>query len=210
MKAGWEEKPLREVCELRPQKRQAKEKLTDADDVSFVPMKCLNSGSRDLSAHQTEPLSKVYSGYTYFAENDVLLAKITPCFENGKLGVARNLVNGIGFGSSEFFVLRPGEGILPDFLYYFLDQQSFRNSAEKVMGGAVGHKRVPKEFVQDLSIPIPPLEEQRRIVAVLDEVFEGLDRARKNTETNLTNARELFERALTCLLYTSPSPRDRG
>src|SRR5690606_35436822 len=92
-------------------------------------------------------LKEVYPGYTYFRENDVLLAKITPCFENGKLGIARNLKNGVGFGSSEYIVFRTNEKLIPDYLFYFLSRDQFRKSGEQVMTGAVGHKRVPKDFI---------------------------------------------------------------
>ena len=110
---------------------------------------------------EVRSLSSVYKGYTYFAENDVLLAKITPCFENGKLGVARGLKNGVGFGSSEFVVFRCKENILPNFLYYFLNQKSFREEGKKNMSGAVGHKRVTKEFIANSLISLPPLKNSK-------------------------------------------------
>ena len=159
-------------------------------------MACLSTGNRNLAAHETRSIADVYKSYTYFQDGDVLLAKITPCFENGKLGVARELKSGIGFGSSEFFVIRPGNQILSNYIYYYLDQQCFRDAGKRVMTGAVGHKRVPREFLEALPTPLPPLEEQRRIVAVLDEAFEGLDRARAHAEANLNDANELFEEEL--------------
>lgn len=196
MKAGWEVKTLDETATLRPNKREVTEELNDTDDVSFVPMDCLNAGTKQLAAHEVRPLGSVYRSYTYFRDGDVLLAKITPCFENGKLGIARCLANGVGFGSSEFFVIRPMPGLLPEYIYYFLSQQSFRDTTKLRMSGAVGHKRVPNELLAKLPIPLPSLEEQQRIGAVLDEAFEGLDRARENAEANLENARELFESVL--------------
>lgn len=152
-------------------------------------------GIRDdsVSGSQERPLADVYKCYTYFADNDVLLAKITPCFQNGKLGIARALKNGIGFGSSEFFVLRCDDRLLPEFLFYYLGQDDFIEGGVASMGGAVGHQRVPPEYVLGRSIPLPPLSEQRRIVSVLDAVFAGLATATANTQTNLRNARELFE-----------------
>lgn len=142
---------------------------------------------------ENRSLQSVSGSYTYFAEGDVLLAKITPCFENGKLGIARGLTNGVGFGSSEFIVFRPREGLDAEYLFYFLSQDSFRDAGTNVMSGAVGHKRVPKEFIENFQIPLPPLPEQKRIVAILDEAFTGIDAAIANTERNLANARELFE-----------------
>ncbi len=109
----------------------------------------------------------MFSSYTYFADDDILLAKITPCFENGKLGVARGLTNGVGFGSSEYIVLRSKGKIDSEYLFHYLSQNSFRATGAKTMNGAVGHKRVPKEFIEELEIPLPPLLEQKRIVAIL-------------------------------------------
>jgi type I restriction enzyme, S subunit len=198
VKAGWEVKPLGEVALFRPNKKEVKSVLLDSDEVSFVPMESLKIDQIALAEHEPKPLGEVYSGYTYFCDGDVLLAKITPCFENGKLGVANGLVNGVGFGSSEFFVFRPANNLLPSYLYHFLNRQSFREWAKGQMTGAVGHKRVPKELIESLPIPLPPLEEQQRIVAILDEAFEGLARARTHAEANLQNARELFESCLQC------------
>ena len=198
-KAGWKTAPLGELAQIRPNKKEAKSVLADDDEVSFVPMDCLKVDQVELAEHEARPLGKVYGGYTYFRDGDVLLAKITPCFENGKLGIANDLTNGVGFGSSEFFVLRPSEELLAGYLYHFLNRQSLRDWAKGQMTGAVGHKRVPKELVEALEIPLPPLEEQQRIVAVLDEAFEGLARARAHAEANLQNARELFENFLGAL-----------
>ena len=123
----------------------------------------------------------------------MLLAKITPCFENGKLGIAANLTNGIGFGSSEYIVFRPATSVDKEWLYYYLSREVFRSEGAAQMYGAVGHKRVAKEFIESYPIPLPPLPEQKRIVAILDEAFAGIATAVANTEKNLANARELFE-----------------
>jgi|LGVE01.1.fsa_nt_gb type I restriction enzyme S subunit len=190
---GWGEATLGEICQIKPPKKEAKQKLSGKDLVSFVPMKNLGICSKDIDLCEDKPLSEVAGSYTYFAEDDVLLAKITPCFENGKLGIAKGLTNGIGFGSSEFIVFRSKGSIDPEYLFYFLSQGGFRASGARVMTGAVGHKRVPKEFIEDHPIPLPSLPEQKRIVAILDEAFAGIDAAVANTEKNLANARELFD-----------------
>lgn len=183
---------LGDVCEFKPSKRLARNGLSENDPVSFVPMNDLGIHRKYLTAGDERPLSEVAGSYTYFGEGDVLLAKITPCFENGKLGIARGLTNGIGFGSSEFTVIRPGPDVLAEYVYYFLDRNEVRERGAKVMTGAVGHKRVPQEFVETLEIPLPPLEEQRRIVAVLDEAFGAIATATTNAEKNLANAEELL------------------
>lgn len=189
-----EQEKLSELYTIRPQKKQVKEKLNDYDEISFVPMECLNVNDRNLTLNQTRTLKNVYSGYTYFEDNDVLLAKITPCFENGKVGIARNLKNGIGFGSSEFIVFRFQGKVIPEYLYYYLSQESFRQEGKAMMAGAVGHKRVSKDFINEYQLPFPEsIQEQKRIVAILDEAFAAIDKAKANTEKNLANAKELFE-----------------
>ncbi|KAA0696673.1 restriction endonuclease subunit S [Halopseudomonas laoshanensis] len=189
----WKNVRLAECCEIKPPKSEAKKTLKESDLVSFVPMNNLGIGTPHLALEEDKALSEVTGSYTYFAENDVLLAKITPCFENGKLGIAKGLTNGVGFGSSEFIVFRTSNQLIPEYLYYYLLRPSFREQGQAVMTGAVGHKRVPKEFIEDSEIPLPLVEEQKRIVAILDQAFADIDKARALTEQNLKNARELFE-----------------
>jgi type I restriction enzyme S subunit len=190
---GWQTKPLSEVCEIKPPKSEARERLAPDALVSFAPMEDLGIDRKYLNESQTKPLSSVVGSYTYFADGDVLLAKITPCFENGKLGIATGLKNGIGFGSSEFIVFRPAATLDKDFLYYFLARPEFRTEGAARMGGAVGQQRVPREFIDSYRIPVPPLAEQQRIVGLLDEAFAGLATAQANAAKNLQNARALFE-----------------
>jgi type I restriction enzyme S subunit len=184
---------LADCCVIKPPKAEARAALKPDDLVSFVPMDSLGINKKVLKLEKTRALADVSGSYTYFAENDVLLAKITPCFENGKLGIATGLTNGIGFGSSEFIVFRPNEHLNSEYLYYFLNQPSFRGAGQAVMTGAVGHKRVPKDFIQATQIPLPPIPEQQRIVAILDQAFADIEKARANAEKNLKNARELFD-----------------
>lgn len=173
--AAWETAKLGDVCKIQPAKKQIKNKLNEDDKVSFLPMECLSINTMYPLTTQSKTLKEVYPSYTYFENRDVLLAKITPCFENGKLGIAQNLVNGVGFGSSEYIVLRCSKEILPEFLYYFLNQSSYRSKGKQKMTGAVGHKRVPKEFVENTIIPLPPLGEQKRIAHKLDAAFAQLE-----------------------------------
>jgi len=193
---GWEIKKLKEVCQIKPPKKESKELLTENENVSFVPMDLLGIDRKYISLNKDKQLSDVSSSYTYFRDGDVLLAKITPCFENGKLGIAKGLTNTIGFGSSEFIVYRPDDNLNAEFLYYFLNQEIFREKGKSLMTGAVGHKRIPKDFYEEYNIPIPPLSEQKRIVAILDKAFAAIDQARANIEKNIENARELFQSKL--------------
>lgn len=191
----WPIKPLSEACTIKPPKAQVSKLLANDDLVSFAPMEDLGIGSKHLRPQQTRCLGDVKGSYTYFADGDVILAKITPCFENGKLGIARDLVNGVGFGSSEYIVLRPSEELTAEYLYYYLSRPVFLEEGERSMTGAVGHKRVSKEFIERYPIPVPAIREQRRIVAILDEAFEAVGIAKANAERNLQNARKLYEQA---------------
>ena len=133
---GWQTRTLHEVCQIKPSKSEARDKVSGNELVSFLPMKNLGIDKKFVRATQTKPLSAVIGSYTYFADSDVLLAKITPCFENGKIGIAEGLVNGIGFGSSEYIVFRPGKTLNKEWLYYYLSREVFRNEGAARMSGA--------------------------------------------------------------------------
>lgn len=147
--------------------------LQDSDFVTFAPMECLGIKKKYLHSDLVRKLKEVRSGYTYFAENDLLMAKITPCFENGKIGIAQNLKNGIGFGSSEYIVFRTSDAINREFLYYFLNRQSFRAKGAKRMLGASGHKRVAKDFIDTYPFQYPSnVDAQTAIIKQLDELHK--------------------------------------
>jgi restriction endonuclease S subunit len=149
--------------------------LNDDFLVSFVPMEAIDEFSGSIKIITEKPLKDVKKGYTFFAENDVLFAKITPCMENGKIAIARNLSNGIGFGTTELHVFRTKAGkAIPKYIYYFLRTKYFREEAAKYMTGASGHKRVPEKFLMDFPYPLPPLSVQQEIVAKLDKEMEAL------------------------------------
>jgi len=171
----WPLKPLSEVVDLNP--RLDKSAFRDNLEISFVPMAAVEAGSGHIDVSQTKYFSKVKKGYTPFQENDVLFAKITPCMENGKRAVVPKLTNGLGFGSTEFHVLRPHEGINPRYVYHFVSSQNFRRDAAHRMTGAVGQKRVPQSFLEKALIPVPLYEEQKLIVAEIEKQFSRLDEA---------------------------------
>ena len=203
MKKGWEEKSLGEVCEIKPPKSEARNSLKDMDSVSFVPMEDLGILHKQFSTPKVRLLKDVSGSYTYFANGDVLMAKITPCFENGKLGIAQGLKNGIGFGSSEFIVFRTGANIDADYLFYILSSDEFRDGGKKVMSGAVGHKRVPKEYVENYKITLPPLVEQKQIVEILDEKFGVIEELKQVAQQQILDAKELFESRLSEIYSSS-------
>ena len=175
---GWLTKNLSEVCLIKPPKSEAKINLDMSDLVSFIPMESLGISQKYFDASRVRTLKEVAGSYTYFANGDVLLAKITPCFENGKLGIARNLKNGVGFGSSEYIVFRTLPALHNEYLYYFLFRKSFIEEGSARMTGAVGHKRVAKEFIENTLIILPPFAKQEAIVTKLDELsaeIKGLE-----------------------------------
>jgi len=188
----WGGKTLGEVCVIKPPKKETKEKLKDAGSVTFLPMKDLGILTKEINATKERQLKDVFSSYTYFADDDVLLAKITPCFENGKIGIARNLTNGVGFGSSEYIVFRSKGEIIPDYLYYFLTRNQFREEGKKLMTGAVGHKRISKDFIYSYYLPFPKsLFEQKAIVSKLDTLSAETKKLEAICQQKLVDLEEL-------------------
>jgi type I restriction enzyme S subunit len=174
---GWVLTTIGEICQINPPK-PSKDHLPAEASVSFVPMAAVNAESGSITAPLLRPYGEVRGGFTAFRDGDVIVAKITPCMENGKAAIALNLVNGLGFGSTEFHVLRPSEAILPEYLYYVVRQESFRETAEEHMTGSVGQRRVPAEFIANAPILLPPLREQQRIVRTIEELLSRATKAR--------------------------------
>ena len=170
-----------DVCTVNPRKRE----LADLDPdtrVSFVPMADLVEKRMTFQAKKEKCLAEVSASYTYFADDDVILARVTPCFENGKAGIARGLLNGIGFGSSEFIVLRCRKDALPEWIYFCVTHPVFRNWAIPQMTGTGGLQRVPRASVADFQIPLPPLAVQQEIVAEIEGYQRVIDGARAVVE----------------------------
>jgi len=168
-KGEWQKSELGEICVINPPKKEVKD-FSDDLEVSFVPMSFVDDKEGIIKKQEIKKLAEVRRGYTYFKENDVLFAKITPCMENGKAAIAKNLKNDIGFGSTEFHVIRPNENILPEFIFYYIRQPFFRGEAASKMSGTAGQLRVPKRFLEDYEIPLPPIEEQKKIVKLLEKI----------------------------------------
>lgn len=159
---GWGLAKLSSCCDVNPPKIGAD--LPDTYKVSFIPMASVSERG-DIDTSDVIDLSEVRSGFSSFVENDVLFAKITPCMENGKGAVARRLFNKIGFGSTEFHVLRPKTNLCnPYWLYALTSLKEFRLIAEQRMTGSAGQKRVPAKFLSDFEISIPPIELQNKYV----------------------------------------------
>lgn len=174
---GWGLTTLGECCDLNP--RRPKDMDTNLE-YSFVAMSSVTeNGIIDSSI--TRPYSEICKGFTYFAENDVLFAKITPCMENGKGCVAKGLHNSAGFGSTEFHVLRPIKGKSnPYWLYYITMFSNFRIDAEKVMTGTGGQRRVPISYLSEYNIALPPIK--------LQEQFENIVKQSNKSKLELEHA----------------------
>ena len=161
----WGATKIKYVAELTPKKSE----LSNSDSrlCTFIPMEKLKLGS--LVKDEEKQISEVIGGYTYFKDGDLLLAKVTPCFENKNMVVANDLKNGIGFGSSEIYVLRTNSKVNTQFLYYRLQEDQFIELATGAMTGAGGLKRVPSEFLNNFEFALPPLSEQITIKEYLDQ-----------------------------------------
>ncbi len=210
--AHWEVKRLKFGAELNPSPLNTL-RLSQGVDVSFVPMEAVGEhGGLDLT--RTKPYDEVSSGYTYFADGDVIVAKITPCFENGKGALAAGLMNGSAFGTTELHVLRALDAIDRSYLFYATLADAFRRLGEAEMYGAGGQKRVPETFVKDFKHPIPPVPEQRAIAAFLDRETARIDAlvAKKERLIELLQEKRtaLITRAVTKGLDPTVPMRDSG
>lgn len=189
---GWEVKKLGEVCKVNPSKKDTSIGLSNSDIVSFLPMEDLPIKACYHSPKQTRLFSEVQSSYTCFANNDVLMAKVTPCFENGKIGIASNLMNGIGYGSSEFIVIRANNiDVIKEYPYFVIQNTSFIENACAQLTGTSGLRRVPRQYVENCNISIPPLPLQHQFatkIEAIEKQKELIKQSISETET-LFNAR---------------------
>lgn len=192
---NWKWVKLGDVVTLCPKKSQIAS-ISDDLKISFVPMADLSQEEMLFETKEVRTLGEVRKGYTYFEDRDVLLAKVTPCFENGKCGVARDLKNGIWFWSSEFFVFRMSESILPEYFYYFVSGKWFREEWAKNMGWAVGLQRVKQEWIKNVEIPLPDLETQSQIVAHLDQVHQQITTLKTQVNSQIEHCDELWQSSL--------------
>ena len=163
----WPVETIDVVAQVNP--KLAAADRPDLDEiVCFVPMAAVSEETLSIEAQAERPFSEVAKGYTPFKRGDVLVAKITPCFENGKMALADNLAHELGFGTTEFHVFRPSERITGPYLFNLLRGPYVRKAGAMKMKGAAGQRRVPADFFAALQIPLPPLDEQKRIAGILD------------------------------------------
>ena len=185
---GWGLQYLGTCCELNPKKGTDK-RLVSGLSVSFVPMPAVSESGK-IDASQIKAYDEVKTGFTYFAENDVLFAKITPCMENGKGAVAVGLCNNIGFGSTEFHILRPiNNKSNPYWLYSLTSFDAFRKDAADNMTGSAGQRRVPAVFLEKYKVTLPPIELQNQFAAFVKQT----DKSKVAVQKSLDEAQLLFD-----------------
>ncbi|HVS39957.1 MAG TPA: restriction endonuclease subunit S [Gemmataceae bacterium] len=188
--AKWPRVPLNSVCQINPRRTPALP-LRDDEPTAFVPMPAVDAQKGVITQQLERPFGEVKKGYTYFENGDVIFAKITPCMQNGKHAVCRDLRRGFGFGSTEFHVLRPRPDLLADYLHLFLRQSSLLEDAERFLTGAVGQQRLPDDYLRGIDIPLPPLPEQERITKRVTEQLAAVERSRGASQARLAAAEAL-------------------
>jgi type I restriction enzyme S subunit len=185
----WTVKRLRRVVQLNPSKAETAT-LSRSAEVTFLPMEAIGEDG-SLSLDRLRPIGELESGYTYFAEGDVAIAKITPCFENGKGAVMSGLHGGLGFGTTELIVARPSpQHLVGSYLHRIFTSRPFMQQGEANMYGAGGQKRVPDDFVRDFAIALPPVDEQALINDFLDRETAKVDALVAEQEQLITLLKE--------------------
>ena len=180
--------------------------VEDSTRVSFVPMALISSTYGVAAQSEERTWSEIKKGFTHFADGDVVMAKITPCFENAKSAVMRNLVNGVGAGTTELHVFRRGTDlVLPEFVLLYVKTRGFITRGEPRMTGSAGQKRVPREYFATSPFPLPPLAEQKRIVAKVDELMALCDRLEAQQQERETRHAALA-RASLARFADAPTP----
>lgn len=177
MPDNWVLTRIKDIFEINP-----KNKIPDDMDAGFVPMALIHDGFSNKFQYEVKQWGKIKSGFTHFADGDIAIAKISPCLENKKSMVLRNLPNGIGAGTTELLVFR-SQILTPEFSLLFFKSDNFIKRCTGTFNGVVGQQRVGKYIVEEILIPIPPLNMQRTIVRIINEWFDNLD----NILFNLSN-----------------------
>ncbi|MEC1376499.1 restriction endonuclease subunit S [Heyndrickxia oleronia] len=185
---NWKWKKIKDVADVNP-----RNKLDDELEVSFIPMALIEDGYSNKHSSEIKKWKEIKSGFTHFRENDVVVAKITPCFENRKSVVMKNLTNGYGAGTTELHVLRSHEIVLPEYLLLIVKSKSFIESGVATYTGTAGQQRVKKDFVSNFSFPLPPIEEQRKIVNKFQNMIEYCEETHEGIIKTKSEVLELYE-----------------
>lgn len=194
---GFPKEILGNVVRINP---SLEKKVAFGSKVSFVPMVGVDEHSGKIIAAYEKSLEEVSKGYTPFIEKDVLFAKITPCMENGKSAIANNLINGVGFGSTEFHVIRPSKFSTSEWILWLVRRQEFRKLASNSFTGTAGQQRVPSSFLKDYVVPIPPINIQNQFVHICNKYDQMLEKIIESERQVEHLFQSLLQRAFQCEL----------
>ena len=193
---GWIPIAIKDVTEMNP-KIPNREDIDYEMEVQFLPMKLVEAVINKIHLSEIRKYNEVLKGsYTPFIDGDIIFAKVTPCMENGKIAIVDKLKNGIGFGSSEFHVVRAGPRLINKYIFYYLVQDRFRHEAANEMTGAVGLRRVPKQFIENYIIPLPSLTEQSEIIQEIESRLSVADKMEESITQSLQQAEGLRQSIL--------------
>ncbi len=176
---GWKWVRLGELYQINP-----KSKAEDDTLASFVPMEKIDPGMKGTFSFEVQPWGKIKKGHTQFENGDVAFAKISPCFENGKSMLVHGLKNGLGAGTTELIILRQPK-VAQKYTFYLVSSSDFIQKGTRTYSGTVGQQRISMDFVRNYPVPLPPLDEQERIVTRIESLFAKLDEAKEKAETVL-------------------------
>lgn len=176
---GFKKVKLSEICEISPKRLEIRN-FPENTKVSFLEMASVSNKGEIINKVEKN-LKEVIKGFTYFIDGDVLFAKITPCMENGKGAIAEGLVNGIGFGSTEFHILRPKKEILKEWLFSLINLKMFREYCKENMTGTAGQKRVSKIFLENIEVYLPPIKLQEKFLEIFNKIKILEDNQRKSS-----------------------------
>lgn len=191
---GWEWVRLGHIAQINPRNQ-----IDDITQVSFIPMASVSTSYSGSHDQEIKSWSEVKTGFTHFADGDVAIAKITPCFENSKAAIFSNLSNGVGAGTTELHVARPYGFLEQRFVILVFKSPRYLTEGESQMTGSAGQKRVPKSYFEGTPIQLPPLAEQQRIVAKVDELMNLCDQLEQQSEHQLTAHQQLTDTLLATL-----------
>ena len=184
----WEVRKIKYLATVNPNKSEIRH-LPAELEVTFIPMeKIIATGKVDYSL--TNAIENLIDGYTYFKDGDIIMAKVTPCFENGNIAIVEGLLNGIGFGTTELHVLRCHSNCYNRFLFYYLQSAIFKSKGISEMYGVAGLKRIPTDFILDYKLGIPDYYEQKQIADYLDKITFEIDELISNVKFQIQKLKE--------------------